>query len=197
MSSKEESDINALAQEKAEEILYKQKIQKLSVEVSEVLKLLPESLGNLRRSIDLLDLDSKEELNSISEIKNLMSNINKLIEKDLNNLGDKIRELSKNYSELIETNKELHEDFLKLKNSILDKNDTQSLSVQLSKLIEDMEKKISDKNNESSLINIISKEFIKINEKTQKAVNIRTWITWAITSITAIIVIISKLAGIF
>lgn len=164
----DEKNIDALAKEKAEEILHRQKIKELSNAVTDIVKTIPNSLRDIRQALEMLERRQETGDEKISQATILMRSSVESLHSDVNNLATKIREIFN-----------LHEN-----------TNTEELLIGL-------EDRLMDKDSKTSLISIITEQFSTVNEslkdQIQKNLSIKSWITWAIASIGTIVGIIVAL----
>lgn len=198
-----DKDLEDLAREKADEIIYKQKIQELSSAVSDVIRVLPNSLQELRYALELLDRDNESERSKNKEVNDKIINELKELKKDLDSVFDKLREFNSASSPAIQR--------------IMDKNDENSLinviqniSKKFESLVSDMnnEKSVAkildnkfteqkvfliDMNNEKSLLSLMNKGTKDILKEIENNSNVKTFITWILISIATIISTLNSL----
>jgi DNA repair exonuclease SbcCD ATPase subunit len=176
----DEKEINNLVKDKAEELIKKQKEQELYSALFKMAQSLPRSLAECQSVMEML---VKEIESAGNENKEHLQEIYKQYEKlnkDLNNLYSKIKQLQEEDNQQIE----------KLNWNIVDRNNPNSFILQIEKMFGESERKLTDLNNEASLTNVIKSSFQEVLDGLQRNRNIRDIITWVLTSALTITMII-------
>jgi hypothetical protein len=196
---KNNKDINDLAKEKAEEIIYRQKIQELTNSVTEIVRTIPQSLRDIRYALDSLEKESERDYENFASITTKVNESIEKISKDLNNLADKIRSLEKVSLNEEKNSKEIANKVDELNRKIIDKNNDDSLVIILNELFKETMNKIVSRDNNDSIISILEREFKKTQdenrEQIQKNLNVRSWVTWILATAGTLVAILFKLFG--
>ena len=149
--SVDNKELESLAREKADEIIYRQKVQELSSAVTDVIRVIPNSLQELRYALEIMDRDNELSRNTSRERNEKLSADLREIKKDMDSIFVKLREINpKGDTSLLK---------------IIDKNDDSSLVNQIAKLSKSLEYHITDMNNEKSVSKVMENKF---NEQTSK-----------------------------
>jgi len=176
----EEKEINKLIKSKAEELVKKQREQELYSALFKMAQSLPKSLAECQSVMEMLveEIDKADNQNKehLKEVYNQYEKLNK----DLNNLYDKIRDLQ-------------NEDALKIDKlnwNIVDRNNPNSFILQIENMFRESERKLTDLNNEVSLVNIIKESFQEVFDGLERNRNVRDIITWVLTSALTITMVV-------
>jgi len=192
-----------LAKEKADELFYRQKVKELSEAVTDTLKMLPNSLQELRHAIEMLDKESDNRfLKTKDTYEKILSDL-KEIKLDLDNLFEKIRIIqSENetiYEKIIDKNNnesminQLNEIIKKNEELIVDLNNEKSLAKILNDKFNEQKTLLMDMNNEKSLLYLSKKNTMEILNEIKSKNDTKTYITWLLATITAAVSILSSL----
>jgi len=95
--------------------------------------------------------------------------------------NDSQEDFSKSFNQVFNKIREINENLETIEDKLVDKNNEDSLIVVMSRLIEEQNKNLTDKNNDNSIISIINK-----NENT------RSWITWILLTVLGLLDIIGR-----
>lgn len=191
-----------LAKEKADELFYRQKVKELSEAVTDTLKMLPNSLQELRHAIEMLDKESDNRFLKTKDIYEKILSDLKEIKLDLDNLFEKIRIIqSENetiYEKIIDKNNnesminQLNEIIKKNEELIVDLNNEKSLAKILNDKFNEQKTLLMDMNNEKSLLYLSKKNTMEILNEIKSKNDAKTYITWLLATITAVISILSS-----
>jgi len=205
--------LDSQIREKAEELLYRRQIEDLASNVADVIRDLPKSLSELRRSLELLDSQSEKEFNiSKAKIDSISVEI-KNLQKDFSEISSELSEIDGTLTMLVNSQSEINNNTVNLKSKLR----SETVIEKLSNIEKDMYRQISDKNNPNSINCLISNEFnnqndilsdlnndkslvSQINKQTKVIMksldsrsNFRTAITWIIASVGSLVTILVKL----
>lgn len=193
-----EKSLDELVQEKAVEIAKKQREQELIATVADGIRNIQSAIGNLRQAIELLNKDNNTTKENETKILNITHNI----KDNLLYVNEKLITL--------ENNQKLNNNDIKeLFKELVSKNNDKSLISQIDNYFNKNVDLLIDLNNDKSLLSQMKKYFneliqeIKENQKNimeefKKKQNIKTWVSFIISSLIGLgtfITIITQLAG--
>ncbi|MFW6281435.1 MAG: hypothetical protein ACOC1O_01400 [bacterium] len=138
-------ELSKILEIKTNEIYRTQKLEALNMEIKETLKDIPDALKNIRKVIELIESQFETREKEIDEYFKNASNKLSQIEKDLNDLLDFVQKTN-------------------IENKLFDKNNSNSLIVQIEKLFNETKSLLSDLNNPKSMINVINTKFTEQND---------------------------------
>lgn len=206
------NEIEHLAQEKANEMIYKQKMKDLTDAVTEIVSLLPSSLKNLRMAIELLDREFENHSKDVKtgqgksrkEHEDIIGLMQKVVKSEsvvnqLTDLSDQL--VNRNIDSSLIRQIELMS--YSIKEQITDVTNANSIASIISKRFDEQDKRLNeldmmmnDSDNDKSLITRLSAQLEKILEEVNSKNTIKGIVTWILASISAIVVILDKL-GVF
>jgi len=211
MSDKDKLD--AQIREKAEELLYRKKIEELSNNVAEVIRDLPKSLSELRRSLELLDSQNEKEFNiSKAKVDSISTEI-KSLQREFSDINDELSGVNETLNIVITSQSEISNNTANLRTKlksetvlnkleaiekgmhyqISDKNNSNSVNSLILKEFDNQNDILSDLNNEKSLVSQINKQTKTIMNSLDSKNSFKTAITWILASIGSIVTILVKL----
>jgi hypothetical protein len=199
-----DKDLESLAREKADEIIYRQKVQELSSAVTDVIRVLPNSLQELRYALELLDRDNENERLKLKEVNDKIINELKDIKRDLDQLFVKIRDINipgsdpaiqkiidrNDSNSLINVIQDMSKRFESL---VSDMNNDKSMAKILESRFTEQRNFLIDLNNEKSLLFQTNKNAREILKELNEKNNVKSYVTWVLISILTIVSILNGL----
>jgi len=193
IKTEEQNLIDALAKEKAEEILLKKEISDINNSLRDIISILPTTLVELKKTIDIIYNNCRDNSNERKEeSKKLLIRLEEITNK-FQELDKKINKIS-SYTEISEVIVN------SLEKIIIDKNNKDSLLVVINNLFEDLTKIINDEKCQDSIVVNFNKfktdlnlRLEEISKKLDFKANLKKNIAWLVATIATIVTVLSKI----